>query len=67
MCECCKDYYSNKPILDTRTKLSNKGDFYPGIEVDIVFNKLSIVAVADVYEPGYVETDININYCPMCR
>ena len=63
-CKYCNN--TGEMLFDTRTKLSSKGDFYPGIEVYVEDNKLEIAAVPDVYEPGYEEATIEINYCPMC-
>lgn len=64
-CKYCCDGVV-EPLLDNRTELSRKGDFYPGIDVYIEGDKLEIEAVADVYEPGYEEATIEIKYCPMC-
>ena len=54
------------PILDTTTTLSKKGFFYPGITVGVEDGELWVTAVPDTYEPGYLEEDIKINFCPMC-
>lgn len=62
-CEYCK---GERPLLERINKLSTKGDFYPGIAVDIYENRLCIDAVADTYEPNYLEEDIEIKFCPMC-
>lgn len=55
-----------RALLERIDKLSTKGDFYPGITVDIDENMLCIDSVADVYEPNYLEAEIKINFCPMC-
>lgn len=56
----------SKSVLNTRTKLSLKGDFYPGIDVFIDDPILCIESYSDTYEPGFLEADVKINYCPMC-
>lgn len=54
-------------LIDERSGCySNKGDFCHGIRVNICEGELGIEAVADTHEPNYQETDIQINYCPMC-
>lgn len=63
MCKYCEEH---EYICDTRTKRSKKGEFIPGIEIDITNNELYVLAVADTYEPGVVDQTIKINYCPMC-
>ena len=62
-CEYCR---GTRTLIEQRDKLSRKGDFYPGLEVFIEDDILSVIAVADTYEPGYLEGIININFCPMC-
>ncbi len=62
-CDFC---YKGKPLLDSRSKFSAKGDFYPGIEICIAGEKLNVACIADTYEPNCTEAGIKINYCPMC-
>ena len=62
-CEFCKNC---KPLAECDKRLSLKGDFHPGIYVDVCEGMLYIEAVPDTYEPGYMEKYIDINYCPMC-
>lgn len=62
-CEFCN---GNKSLIDTNTRLSRKGDFYPGVDVCIECNVLYVAAIADVYEPNYTEAEVKINFCPMC-
>ena len=66
MCEYCDG--KCKFILHGRTEYSKKGDFYPGVDVWIepVNKRICIDAVADVYEPHYIEERIQIRFCPMC-
>ena len=54
------------PLIETATKLSKKGDFYPGITVGVYNDELWVVAEADTYEPGCLEADVKIKFCPMC-
>lgn len=63
-CKYCSD--KGDSILDTRTQLSRKGDFYPGIDLFIEDDELNIIAVGDTHETSYVEDEVKINYCPMC-
>ena len=67
-CKYC-DWFSDdhEELVNTRTKLSKKTDKYPGIYacIDREAN-LYIEAVADTYEPSYLEHSIKINFCPMC-
>lgn len=63
MCKYCS---GEKSLRCTRGRLSSKGDFAPGIEVFVERGMLYITAVADVYEPNYMEEEIEINYCPKC-
>lgn len=66
MCKYCeRESYEEKYIYDDR-KWSRKTHSDFGIRVYIENNKLNIGASADTYEPGYVECEIDINYCPMC-
>ena len=67
LCEYCQ-VWPFKPLFNNRGKLSSKGDFYPGICVDIdpYERELCVFAVADTYEPGVVDAEIKIKYCPMC-
>lgn len=62
----CSFCNGDENLLTGRTKLSLKGDFYPGIDVCIDGKELYITAVADVYEPSYMEEHIEIHFCPMC-
>lgn len=66
-CKHCTEW-SNVPIFNNRNKLSYKKGGYPGIEVEIdpVEATMYIGACPDTYEPGWVEAEIPINYCPMC-
>ncbi len=63
MCDYCAGI---KYILDTQTTMSYKGDFFPGVHILIDDDELCVDAVADVYEPHYIEEKTKINYCPMC-
>ena len=63
-CKYCKD---EAFLIDTRRgHFSSKRDFAYGIRVDIVRNELGIEAVADTYEPNYMEEYVKIKFCPMC-
>lgn len=64
-CEYCKDY-GVKLLSERQQHYSDKGDFYPGVEVYIDKDTLNVFAVADTYEPGVEEACIKIQYCPMC-
>lgn len=62
----CKEH-DHEDLINTRTKLSKKGEWYPGITATInELGYLTIEAVADTYEPGYLDHVIEINFCPMC-
>ena len=65
---CIYCTYGGKLLVWGRNKLSKKGDFYPGVDigVDPEKNVLFVEAVADVYEPSFVEAAIEISFCPMC-
>lgn len=70
-CRYCKGYdeYSfpnRKDLMSFDEKLSLKGDFWPGIKLTIEGDVLRAQAVADVYEPSYIERTTKINFCPMC-
>lgn len=62
----CKYCLGEKPIFNSRKRLSKKGDFYPGIEVSLDDSILIITCAADVFEPNFLEEEVNICYCPMC-
>ena len=62
-CEYCQ---GTKAIISDIDKLSKKGDFYPGIIISIYEGMLCAEAVADTYEPNYMDTQVRIKYCPMC-
>lgn len=62
----CKYCSGQEALFDDATKLSEKGDFYPGIDVWLNDGKLSITAIPNTYEPGIVEACVSIKYCPMC-
>ena len=64
-CDFCK-MVNNEWIVDQRDKISLKGNFYPGIPAFIDGKKLVIVAVADTYEPNFMESRIEIHFCPIC-
>ena len=66
-CKYCAEW-PNVDIFNNRDKLSLKKDGYPGIEVNIdpFESKIWIGACADTYEPGWVEAEFEINFCPMC-
>lgn len=64
-CEYCRDKLT-KEILHDRTCVSLKGAKFPGIEVFIDEDELTVIAVADTYEPNYQEVVVQINFCPMC-
>lgn len=64
-CDFCK-MVNNEWIVDQRDKISLKGDFYPGIQAFIDGKELVIVAVADTYEPNFMESRIEIHFCPIC-
>ena len=59
---CCGD----RNLIECVDRLSTKGDFHPGIIASIYENTITIQAVADTYEPNFMEEDIKINFCPMC-
>ena len=63
MCEFCN---GDDFIIYTRTRMSDKADFIPGIDVHLDGRKLSVCAVADTYEPNFMEACVLIRYCPMC-
>ena len=60
-CEYC---ILNKPIVDTYCFGKNSESH--GIDLIIFDNILEITASGDTYEPNFEETEIKINYCPMC-
>ena len=62
-CNFCEGYAN---LLSRSKTLSKKGDFFPGIDVDIDGDVLRIVAAPDTYEPGFMEAEVKINFCPMC-
>ena len=62
-CSFCE---GDENLLSSRIHLSTKGDFYPGIDVYIAEKELCITAVANVYEPNFMEESIEICFCPMC-
>ena len=62
-CEYCR---GQKQLHPQSRELSSKGDFYAGIAVGIYDAELAVVAVADTYEPNYMEAYISIKYCPIC-
>ena len=63
-CDYCN---GKKCIIDTRTIMSNKGDYYPGISVSLDMpGELCVDALPDTYEPSYLDASVFINYCPMC-
>lgn len=66
LCKYCEED-EGEYIINTRTELSGKRDFYPGIQINIYEgNLLSVTAISDVYEPNCTEAEARINYCPMC-
>jgi hypothetical protein len=70
-CEYCRsaEWYLNeypKELMSLDEKMSLKGDFYPGIRLVIDGATLHAQAIADVYEPSYMEKEIKINFCPVC-
>ena len=44
----------------------NMGHFHPGIIVGVEDDELWVTAAPDTYEPGYMEAEVKINFCPMC-
>lgn len=70
-CEYCKDceeylYIDQKELMSLDEKMSLKRDIYPGIRLTIDGDMLRAQAIADTYEPSYIEKEIKINFCPMC-
>ncbi len=55
-----------RALIDRSSRLSLKGDFWPGICVSLAGNELWVESVADTYEPNYMEETVKINFCPMC-
>ena len=68
VCEFCRNdgWSENENLINPSSHLSSKGDFYSGFTVYVDGDSLSIRAVADTYEPSYMEDEIKINFCPMC-
>lgn len=66
-CEYCVAGMT-RMLFNNRDKLSNKRDIYPGIEaeIDSIRSTIWIGACPNTYEPGWVEAEIPINFCPMC-
>ena len=66
-CKHCDDW-PTVPIFYSRDKLSLKRDIHPGIQVEIdpYDATMWIGACPDTYEPGWLEAEIPINFCPMC-
>jgi hypothetical protein len=64
-CEYCSDY-APRPLINRGNRMSLKRDIYPGISITIEDSELYISAVPDTYEPGYLEAEVKINFCPMC-
>ncbi len=62
-CDYCN---GTKSLIERDQAFSTHGDFYVGIGASIEDATLYIESVADVYEPNWTETDVKINYCPMC-
>ena len=67
MCKYCEGW-PTEHLYNTRTDVGKKSGGYPGLEVyiDIPSNVMWIGGHADVYEPNFIEAEIEINYCPMC-
>lgn len=67
-CKDCEEYFDIYPkeLMSLNEKMSPKGDFYPGIRLSIDGDTLRAQAIADVYEPSFMEKEIKINFCPMC-
>ena len=62
-CSVCK---GEKYLYNSQTKYSYKGDFMPGVTINVENGKLYIDAIADTYEPNYIEIETDIFYCPVC-
>lgn len=62
-CEYCNGSFY---IVEREWQLSHRGDFYPGLDVGVYGNLLTIEGCADTYEPNYIEMCAEINFCPMC-
>lgn len=62
-CEYCEN---GKELVSLSEHLSFKRDMYPGISACVDDGKLTMAAIADVYEPNYTEAEVKINFCPMC-
>lgn len=63
-CEYCTGL---KSLYSHDMNLSYKGNFYPGINVEVETDgSLYITAIPDTYEPGFQEVTVPIKYCPMC-
>lgn len=62
-CIYCKEDYA---LINTTSKMSTKGDFYPGIVAGIDNRELYFASDADTYEPSHLEAFCKINFCPMC-
>ena len=56
----------DRRLIERSNKLSDKGVFYPGLDVYIDRGVLYIEGCADVHEPNYIEEEVRINFCPMC-
>lgn len=60
-------YCSGEKLLVSRsTKLSLKGDFFPGMDIWVEGDRLEVEVAPDTYEPGFMEESIKINFCPIC-
>ena len=61
-CEYCK----GSKFIQEGKETGIKANGYVGLDVWLDYNKLNIDGSVDVYEPNYIEIEIEINYCPMC-
>lgn len=62
-CEYCS---GTEYLMERDSKLSRKGNFYPGIDMGIYGDVLFIEGCVDTHEPNYIEQGVTINFCPMC-
>lgn len=62
-CKIC----NGEEALMVREKRSKKKDYgYIGFDISVEDGTLLVAAVPDTYEPAYMDTEIKINYCPIC-
>lgn len=68
-CKYCAEYCgedSKEDIYNDRKLSHKRNQIYVGTQIYIEDNNLHLFAVADTYEPGFIEAKAPINFCPMC-